>query len=149
MWISKREYDALVAARDEALRGRLAAELRVTLLERSLATSQANVDWLRVLANNLSADRAALGAARGIPLPAPEIAGHLQTAADLEARARMVEAGGGPTVEALGRAMSAGDVDQALAAYTDATAGFEDVGDEAAEAAGIQHADDGTVAYSK
>lgn len=160
MWISRLAFVAqqevltsLDAQRDQLQRDLQIEQLKVTLLERQLATAQANVDWLRVFCNTLSQDRAAIAAAKGIELPAPVIEGALQTAAAVKARAAAVAAGGGPPVE-IGQALSgieaAADVDDALKAYGDSVHNFEDVGDAEAQRLGVQHNEtDGTVEYTR
>jgi hypothetical protein len=167
-WVSKAVrvvLEALKAAHQEhvtqlqaqvvVLQKELIVERQKVLgLERALAVSQGNVDWMRHYANALSADRQSLAAAKGLDLPAPRFEGQLQTAADVEARAtaaaRAREAGGGAPVE-VGRAIeTADDVDAAMAAYTGHVNGFEDVGDEEAERQGIVHNEaDGTVEYRR
>jgi hypothetical protein len=163
MWITKLGLEALKLAHHAHVAGvetqlaqarkELAEErTKVLMLERALATSQANVDWMRHFANTMSQDRQHLAASKGLDLPGPQFEGKLQTPADVEAaalaRARAREAGGGAPVE-VGRAIEdAGDVDAAMAAYTGHVNGFEDLGDDEAERLGIGHnAEDGTVEY--
>jgi hypothetical protein len=127
---------------------------KVLGLEKALAVSQSNVDWMRHYANALSEDRRSLAGLKGIELPAPRFEGQLQTPADVEARAlaaaKQREAGGGAPVE-VGRAIEdATDLDAAMAAYTGHVNGFEDLGDEEAERQGIRHNEtDGSVEYAK
>jgi hypothetical protein len=138
------------------------AQVRNVLLEKQLATAQANVDWLRVLANTFSNDRAAIAAAKGIILPNPQIEGAVRTPAEIARIAEHIagevdrlkakdreEGGGAPAV--VGAALAdAPNVDDALDAYRGHVNNFEDVGDDAAAELGIGHdAKDGTVEYSK
>lgn len=119
---------------------------KVVLLERQLATSQANVDWLRVMVNNLSHDRAAIAASRGLSLPAPQLEGALRTPADVTA-AVAGDGGGAPAALGVGSALANPDVDEAMEAFQGLTNGFEDVGDEEAERIGAIHAEDGTLEF--
>lgn len=159
MWISKQAWSELRLAHEGETaklqaaivlhRQELATErTAVLMLERALASSQANVDWMRHYANSLSQDRERIAAAKGLDLPGPQFEGALQTAADVVARARTAAEGGGPPLE-VGRALvAAEDPDSALAAMTGAVNGFEDVGDEEAGRQGIVHNEtDGTVEY--
>lgn len=166
MFMSNRALEALKRSHLELvahLEGALAAakkELaieheRVVGLERALAVSQGNLDWMRHYANALSADRQAFASTKGIAMPAPQFEGTLQTAADVEKRALAVaqqrEAGGGAPVE-VGRAIDGAgdDLDAALAAYTGHVNGFEDLGDDESERQGITHDGvDGSVQYAK
>lgn len=163
MWIAKKAWDALQLAHQEertklqaavvAHRQELATiRTQVVMLERALATAQGNVDWLRVFANTMSQDRQFIASTKGLELPGPQFDGQLQSAADIAAaaRARTSAEGGGPPLE-VGRAIeTAPDVDSALAAYTGAVNGFEDVGDEEADRLGIKHNEqDGAVEYVK
>lgn len=139
---------ALVIAKNE-----LAVERQKIIgLERALAVSQGNVDWMRVFANTISEDRKLLASTKGIELATPRFEGRLQTAADVEAailaKARARQAGGGAPVE-VGQALdTASDLDSAMAAYTGHVNGFEDVGDEEAERQGITHNEvDGSVEH--
>lgn len=153
MWITRAALDALQRTVDQLQRDLQVEQLKNTLLERQLATSQANVDWLRVFANQLSQDRTAIAASKGIDLPGPAIEGRLQTAAEVQAQAAAVAAGGGPTLE-VGRALDvitrAESVDEALAGYSDTLNGFEDVGDAEATRLGVKHNEtDGTLEYTR
>lgn len=151
MWISKRAYDALLAAHERELeamtaeKDRLARALAIadakrSLLKESLSVSQNNVDWLRVQVNNLTMDRAAIAAAKGIELPAPQIEGQLKTPEDVVRQAKDAPAG---------LVQLPDDLDSAMEKYSTLTGGFEDVGDEEAARQGIRHAEDGAVEYTR
>jgi hypothetical protein len=164
MWISKAQLAALevrnqwLEQQNTTLDKQLGeARLQIVALERALATSQTNVDWMRTMVNNAIADRNALARTKGIELDDYEIAGRLQTPADVEARAlaaaRAREAAGGANVDPaiVGQRLSDADsVEGAMAIMQGAVGGFEDVGDEEAERLGIRHNEhDGQVEYAK
>ncbi len=120
------------------------AQVRIVALERQLATSQANVDWLRVFANNLSNDRAAIAATKGLALPVPQLEGDLTTPQQVQAAA--VNA---PVTSGAGFVDVPDDLDGAMEQYRGVVDNFEDVGDDRAKEMGIAHADDGTVEYRR
>jgi hypothetical protein len=118
---------------------------KVIALERALAQSQANVEWLRLLYNQSANDRAAISAMKfGTPLPAPQLEGTLQTPQDVIAAAEQRAAAPAGLQKAV---LEEDDLDKALENYTGMAGGFGDVGDAEAERLGITHADDGSVAY--
>lgn len=122
------------------------ARAQVLYLERALSTSQANVDWLRVMVNKANDDRAAIAASKGLELPSLQIDGTPQSVGQVEARAA---AAANQPVEDGKSFVDIEDLDGALAAYAGQVSNFEDLGDEEAKRQGIGHADDGTVEYSK
>lgn len=139
MWIGKVAIRALLAkldAREGELRLQIAGlqqevereRTKVLMLERALAVSQANVDWMRVMANTMAQDRTKIAAFKGLDLPSPEIGGRLQTAADVERKAEKQAASGVP--EEVGAAIAeAADFEEALDRYKGHVGNFEDVGD--------------------
>lgn len=135
MWIPRTAYDALQAELVQ-LRAERGA------LERALATSQANVEWLRVMFNAASNDRAAIAAAKGFTLPAPQIEGQPQTPGAVVAAANTPTEIGNAFVEA-------DDLDETMEHYTGSVNGFDDVGDEEASRLGIRHDGAGNVEYAK
>lgn len=165
MWMTKRALDALelrhaaevarLTTLNDAQRQELTEErMKVVMLERAMASSQSNLDWMRIFANQLSHDRDQIARLRGFELAGPTFEGGLQTPADVEARAvaaaRAREAGGGAPAIVGATLAAATDVDSAMAAYTGHVGGFEDVGDEEAERLGISHHEqDGAVEYVK
>lgn len=114
--------------------------VQIAALERALATSQANVDWLKVYANNAVNERNAIAASRGLQLPRPQIEGTPQSP---EAVKNTALSGADKSFE------RAEDLDEAMETYRGSVGNFEDLGDAEAERQGVHHADDGTVEYTR
>jgi hypothetical protein len=125
------------------------ANVTITHLERQLATSQANADWLRHLANMAMADRAAIAESKGLILPNPQVEGVLRQPAEIIRGAAAgpiptVAGDGGGAPAVVGAALAdAPSVDTMIDRYAGHVGGFEDVGDELAAEMGLEHEQDG------
>ncbi len=136
MWIRRRHYEhlfhALATARE-----------RIVQLERMDAAHTSTVEWLRVHVNRLEAERAILTRERlQVDLPQPVL--------DREAASPREAPPAGPMIAGIPvENVTKGLPDDSVALAHALSSTLEDIGDEAARALGIHHADDGRVIYDR
>lgn len=123
----------LAAMRQELVVERAKREL----LAVQLRIAQHNADWLRGLVNTTNTERATLLAGRGVAIPAPAITGLPGMAPPPDDRP------GTPRASDVGSGLP-GSLQEMLDEFSGA---MEDMGDEAAAAAGIQHDETGAVHF--